>query len=195
MSRKVIQAQLARGHRSAGDLIPWTMSQQFGDNNFAQLSGARIVRVAVHPAVQGMGYGSRAMELLYRYYNGEMTSLSSSGNDDESDENEGNDSSDDSETPSESDDNSKDEPNVRNALLHKEALKPRKKLPPLLLPLSALPTPRLDWIGTSFGLTPSLHNFWHENVRRLADVIQERNARQHLWTTHIPGLVRCSDGR
>ena len=109
LSRKVIQAQLARGHRSAGDLIPWTMSQQFGDNNFAQLSGARIVRVAVHPAVQGMGYGSRAMELLYRYYNGEMTSLSSSGNDDESDVNEGDNSSDDSETPSESDDNSKDD--------------------------------------------------------------------------------------
>ncbi|MBV5336001.1 GNAT family N-acetyltransferase, partial [bacterium] len=41
---------------------------------------------------------------------------------------------------------------------------PRKKLPPLLLPLSALPTPRLDWIGTSFGLTPSLHNFWHDRV-------------------------------
>jgi tRNA(Met) C34 N-acetyltransferase TmcA len=27
-----------------GDLIPWTMAQQFQDDNFPQLSGARIVR-------------------------------------------------------------------------------------------------------------------------------------------------------
>ena len=67
----------------------------------------------------------------------------------------------DDETGSESD---SDEEPVSNALLHKETLKPRKKLPPLLLPLSAVPTPKLDWLGTSFGLTPSLHNFWHRKV-------------------------------
>jgi len=156
LSQKTIQAQLARGHRSAGDLIPWTMSQQFGDRNFAQLSGARVVRVAVHPAVQGMGYGGRAMELLFRYYNGEMVNLSGGLMSD--DEGEG---SSDDETASES---GSDEEPVSNALLHKEALKPRKKLPPLLLPLSAVPTPKLDWLGTSFGLTPSLHNFWHRKV-------------------------------
>lgn len=38
ISRKAVEAQLARGHRSAGDLIPWTVSQQFGDSSFAQLS-------------------------------------------------------------------------------------------------------------------------------------------------------------
>lgn len=122
ISRKTIQAQLARGHRSAGDLIPWTMSQQFSDGNFAQLSGARIVRVAVHPEVQGLGYGSRAMELLYRYYNGEMVDLSGDVNASDSEE-EGESSSD--ETPSESED---EEPVTKNALIHKEALKPRKKL-------------------------------------------------------------------
>lgn len=116
LSRKTIQAQLARGHRSAGDLIPWTMSQQFGDGNFAQLSGARVVRVAVHPAVQGLGYGSRAMELLFRYYNGEMVSLNGGIEETSDSENE---------TPSESE--SEDEP-ASNALIHKEALKPRKKL-------------------------------------------------------------------
>lgn len=162
LSRKTIQAQLARGHRSAGDLIPWTMSQQFGDGNFAQLSGARVVRVAVHPAVQGMGYGSRAMELLFRYYNGEMANLST-GNELSSDVEE---DASDEDTPSESESESdgEDQQPPANALLHREALKPRKKLPPLLLPLSALPTPRLDWIGTSFGLTPTLHNFWHRKV-------------------------------
>jgi N-acetyltransferase 10 len=160
LSRKTIQAQLARGHRSAGDLIPWTMSQQFGDGNFAQLSGARVVRVAVHPSVQGMGYGSRAMELLFRYYNGEMANLSS-GEDMNSDVEE---DASDEDTPSESESDDEDQQPSGNALLHREALKPRKKLPPLLLPLSALPTPRLDWIGTSFGLTPSLHNFWQRKV-------------------------------
>ena len=155
LSQKTIQAQLARGHRSAGDLIPWTMSQQFGDKNFAQLSGARVVRVAVHPAVQGMGYGGRAMELLFRYYNGEMVNLSGGLMSDDEDE------ASDDETASES---GSDEEPVSDALLHKEALKPRKKLPPLLLPLSAVPTPKLDWLGTSFGLTPSLDNFWHRKV-------------------------------
>ncbi|KAL3793559.1 hypothetical protein ACHAW5_002839 [Stephanodiscus triporus] len=185
LSRKAIQAQLARGHRSAGDLIPWTMSQQFGDGNFAQLSGARIVRVAVHPAVQGMGYGSRSMELLYRYYNGEMMSLSPCDGDESSD-GEGGDSSAD-ETPSESE--SEDEPKASDALLHKESLKPRKKLPPLLLPLSALPTPRLDWIGTSFGLTPSLHNFWHDRVGMT--LLYLRQTSNELTGEHSAIMIRA----
>ena len=87
VSRKSVEAQLARGHRSAGDMIPWTVSQQFGDSKFAGLSGARIVRIATHPSLQGMGYGSRAVELLYRFYNGEMVNLGG-GDDDDEDENE-----------------------------------------------------------------------------------------------------------
>ncbi len=43
------------------------MSQQFQDGNFVWLSGARVVRVAVHPVVQGIGYGGSAIELLHRY--------------------------------------------------------------------------------------------------------------------------------
>jgi N-acetyltransferase 10 len=50
---------LSRGQRAAGDLIPWTMAQQFQDDNFPALSGARIVRIATHPDYQSMGYGSR----------------------------------------------------------------------------------------------------------------------------------------
>ena len=181
LSRKTIEAQLARGHRSAGDLIPWTMSQQFGDGNFAQLSGARVVRVAVNPAVQGMGYGSRAMELLYRYYNGEMVSLG--GVDDEDEEDESGD-----ETPSESDDDDIPTP-ASGALLHREALKPRKKLPPLLLPLSAVPTPRLDWLGTSFGLTPSLHNFWSQKVGMT--LLYLRQTPNELTGEHSAVMIRA----
>ena len=86
---------LSRGKRASGDLIPWTISQQFADSNFASLSGARVVRIAVHPDLQvhglvppydcmwygiwsvpqGMGYGSRALSLLHDYYCGKITSL------------------------------------------------------------------------------------------------------------------------
>ena len=43
----VSQAALRRGVKSAGDLIPWTVAQQFQDHKFASLSGARVVRIAV----------------------------------------------------------------------------------------------------------------------------------------------------
>lgn len=58
--------------KHAGDMIPWTISQQFNDNEFATLSGARIVRIATHPDVQKMGYGSRAIDLLISYFQGEF---------------------------------------------------------------------------------------------------------------------------
>ncbi len=43
------------------------LSQHFRDGNFAQLSSARLVRVAIHPSVQGIRDGDRVIELLYRY--------------------------------------------------------------------------------------------------------------------------------
>ena len=46
ISQESVRASLARGERASGDLIPWTLSQQFQDNDFPQLSGARIVRIA-----------------------------------------------------------------------------------------------------------------------------------------------------
>ena len=49
-----------------GDLIPWTVGQQMQDPDFPSLSGARIVRIAVHPDLPRAGYGSRAVELLRR---------------------------------------------------------------------------------------------------------------------------------
>mmetsp|Transcript_12214 Transcript_12214/g.22898 ORF Transcript_12214/g.22898 Transcript_12214/m.22898 type:complete len:1126 (-) Transcript_12214:90-3467(-) len=165
ISRKSVEAQLARGHRSAGDLIPWTISQQFGDSKFAQLSGARVVRVAVHPSIQGMGYGSRAIELLYRFYNGEMLSLTS--NNDEAEETEST-----SDDASESD-SGDDEASVKG--IQGEKVKPRKQLPPLLSPLTDVKAPRLDWIGTSFGLTPELHRFWRRAGMRMLYLRQTKN--------------------
>ena len=58
-----------------GDLIPWTVTQQFQDADFASLSGARVVRIAVHPDMGRAGYGLRALELLAAYFQGELADL------------------------------------------------------------------------------------------------------------------------
>ena len=39
------------------------------------------------------------------------------------------------------------------------------------------------------------NDFRHASVRRFGREVKESNARQHLWTTHIPGVVRCPGGR
>mmetsp|Transcript_21017 Transcript_21017/g.31147 ORF Transcript_21017/g.31147 Transcript_21017/m.31147 type:complete len:1100 (-) Transcript_21017:424-3723(-) len=166
LSRKSVEAQLARGHRSAGDMIPWTVSQQFSDSKFAQLSGARIVRIATHPSLQGMGYGSRAVDLLYRFYNGEIVDLGA--HDDSNDDEDG----------SEKEEQSSDEDvetfsNKRG--IQGERLAPRKELPPLLLPLTEVEAPPLDWIGTSFGLTSGLHRFWTRSQMKMLYLRQTAN--------------------
>lgn len=53
-------------------MIPWTISEQFQDESFAGLSGIRIVRIATHPNAQGRGYGSRALELLIKYFESQL---------------------------------------------------------------------------------------------------------------------------
>ena len=144
INRKNVEAQLARGQRSAGDLIPWTLAQQFGDSDFAKLSGARIVRLAVAEEVQGMGYGSRAVEELWRYLNGDVVNLSIVGGEDHDEEEEESES----ESESETEEDEQEQEGGGSRLLT-EKLKPRKKLPPLLLPLGEVKENlNLDWIGT-----------------------------------------------
>ncbi|XP_049848272.1 RNA cytidine acetyltransferase-like [Schistocerca gregaria] len=75
ISSETISENQHRGLRAPGDLIPWTLSQQFQDENFPKLRGARIVRISTHPDYQAMGYGSRALNLLQCYYNGELVNL------------------------------------------------------------------------------------------------------------------------
>lgn len=76
ISRASVLNSLSRGSRPAGDLIPWTVSTQYQDENFASLSGARVVRIATSPEYAGMGYGSKALELLINHYEGKFTNLS-----------------------------------------------------------------------------------------------------------------------
>ncbi|KAI8343110.1 GNAT acetyltransferase 2-domain-containing protein [Chlamydoabsidia padenii] len=144
ISRQSVMNQLSRGQRPAGDMIPWLISQQFQDDDFASLSGARVVRIATHPDYSNMGYGSRALELLASFYQGEMSDLSESATADE-------------ETLPRVDD-----AELQNATLATDKIKVRdpRKMPPLLSKLSDKPSPRLDYLGVSFGLTASLHKFW-----------------------------------
>ena len=58
-----------------GDMIPWTIGQQYQDTEFPRLSGARVVRIAAHPDMSRAGYGTRALELLRRYYEGDLADL------------------------------------------------------------------------------------------------------------------------
>ena len=54
ISSSSIMQGLSRGQRSSGDLIPWTIGQQFLDQDFPKLSGARIIRIATHSDYQGV---------------------------------------------------------------------------------------------------------------------------------------------
>ena len=140
ISREVVQRQLARGEAPSGDLIPWTISQQFQESSFASLSGARVVRVAVHPEMQHMGYGSRALDQLVHYFSGEMGRR----------------------VPSTQKPRAAAPPPSEGGGLLSERLAPRRELPPLLQPLTQRPAEALDWLGASFGVTEPLFNFWHK---------------------------------
>ncbi|RLN93976.1 hypothetical protein BBJ28_00016924, partial [Nothophytophthora sp. Chile5] len=182
ISKASVKAQLARGQRASGDLIPWTVAQQFQDSEFAALSGARVVRIATHPDVTGMGYGSRAIELLTKYYQGEITSDVADAADSEAKEDET--------KPEEADGDSDDEKKTK---LRKEKIKPRKTLPPLLLPLDERPCERLHWFGTSFGLTLSLHNFWSRAKFRSVYIRQTANDLTGEHTAILLRALRCDD--
>ncbi|XP_062403816.1 RNA cytidine acetyltransferase [Sardina pilchardus] len=139
ISKQSILSSLSRGKKASGDLIPWTVSEQFQDPEFGSLSGGRVVRIAVNPDYQGMGYGSRALQLLQQYYEGQFPLL---------DEKENTSSSGITSVKSEA------------VSLLEEVVAPRKNLPPLLLKLSERPAERLDYLGVSYGLTSQLLKFW-----------------------------------
>ncbi|KAK3103722.1 hypothetical protein FSP39_021375 [Pinctada imbricata] len=141
ISKATIMNSLSQGKRASGDLIPWTVSQQFQDHDFGGLSGARIVRIATHPDYQKMGYGTRALHLLQQYYEGKVPSLEES---------------------TETDDclPHVDEQEVD---LLEERPTPRKDLPPLLRKLSERKPEKLDYLGVSYGLTFDLLKFWKKS--------------------------------
>jgi len=147
ISKQSVLNSLSRGQRAGGDLIPWLVSQQFQDSEFAGLSGCRIVRIATNPEYLDMGYGSRALQLLVDFYGGKFTSLS------------------------ESDDTTLEDmehmarvtdADLEDATLLDDNIKVRdiNVMPPLFSKLSERRPDPLDYVGVSFGLTQPLHKFW-----------------------------------
>jgi len=142
----------SRGVNPSGDLIPWSISQQFQNNEFAALSGARVVRIAVHPELQGMGYGSRAIELLTAYFEGKLTSL---GEDDEDVSAELA-----AKTKALQVEREEEAKSDGQSKLLTEVIAPRKNIPPLLTKVSDRRPEALHWLGVSFGMTKELFRFW-----------------------------------
>ncbi|XP_067937796.1 RNA cytidine acetyltransferase-like [Watersipora subatra] len=140
ISQQSVLNSLHRGQRASGDLIPWTISQQFQDHQFPQMSGARVVRIATHPDFQGMGYGKQSLKLLQNYYEGKLPNL-------------------DDVAPESS------IPVVMSESvgLLEEVITPRKNLPPLLNKLSERKAESLDYLGVSYGLTSDLLRFWKKS--------------------------------
>jgi N-acetyltransferase 10 len=145
ISKESVMNSLSRGKRAAGDLIPWIVSQQFQDDEFAGLSGARVVRIATNPDYISMGYGSKALELLIDYYEGKFANLSEDVNGFVE------------ETITRVSDTE-----LANASLLNDDIKVRdiRKMPPLFSKLSERRPDNLDYVGVSYGLTQPLHKFW-----------------------------------
>jgi N-acetyltransferase 10 len=159
----------------------------FQEPDFASLSGARVVRLAVHPDLTRMGYGSRALDLLTHYYQGDIRPLKPAGT--PSGARAG------GETPG---GNTGDPPptGVHSRTLHSETLAPRAHLPPLLLTLGQRPAEQLHWLGASFGLTEPLYAFWHKSGFRPVYLRQTKNGARMLGVGGRRGSVvrMCGDG-
>ncbi|SPO21662.1 related to KRE33 - essential protein, required for biogenesis of the small ribosomal subunit [Ustilago trichophora] len=163
ISRGAVLNSLSRGTREAGDLIPWLVAQQFQDADFASLSGARVVRIAVHPDYARMGYGARALQALEAFYSGQLLDVDNVRDD-----------LDDGETFAA----------VRDRKISKDAnllqgdeirVRDAARMPALLQRLSERRPEQLDWLGVSYGLTPQLFKFWKKSgytplwVRQIAN--------------------------
>jgi N-acetyltransferase 10 len=144
ISKNVILNNNKRGFKPAGDLIPWTVSEHYQDNEFPHLKGIRIVRIATHPDCTRMGYGSRALQLLTEFFEGKIINLDGIPEETEN-----------IKTVTSGKDN-------KVATLFTEEIKPKKKLKPLLTKLSDTKPPFVYYLGTAFGLTKELFNFWRK---------------------------------
>ena len=144
ISKQSVLSSLSRGQRASGDMIPWTVSQQFQDEEFAGLSGARIVRIATNPEHTNMGYGSRAIALLTDFYEGRFANLSET------------------EPPPNNSIVRVTDGELESSTLQSDNIKVRDitSMPPLFSRLSERRPQPLDYLGVSFGLTPPLHKFW-----------------------------------
>lgn len=171
ISKQSVLNSLSRGQRAGGDLIPWLVSQQFQDEEFAGLSGARIVRIATNPEYTNMGYGSRALNLLTDFYEGKFANLSEI-------------------EPTQAESMVRvTDAELESSNLQSDNIKVRdiNSMPPLFSRLSERRPPLLDYLGVSFGLTPPLHKFWK---RALFAPVYLRQTPNELTGEHSCVMIR-----
>ncbi|KAL0578886.1 N-acetyltransferase 10 [Marasmius crinis-equi] len=169
ISKDAIMDGLSRGLRAGGDMIPWLVAQQYQEGRFAELSGARVVRVAVDPEMSSMGYGSRALQALNEFYSGDYINLDEIEKAEES-------------YP----DPAAVEPSA-SLLTDKPTVRSANAMPPLLQRLSEVKPPQLDYLGVSYGLTGGLLRFW----KRLGFVpLYIRHTASDLTGEHTCVMVR-----
>ena len=120
-----------------------------------------------------MGYGSRALDLLLTYFQGQLgggrLNYGEFGSEGIAQGNKKNNNNDDD------DEENEQEFDESVSRLRQEKISQKKNLPPLLIPLSERPAERLDWIGVSFGLTSQLYNFWSRKEFKLCYLRQTVN--------------------
>merc|ERR1712187_248158 len=73
LSNKTLKTSLTHGIISDKDLISSILYKQFQEKKFSNLSGGRVIFIAVHPKLIRMGYGTRAINLLIKYYSSTYT--------------------------------------------------------------------------------------------------------------------------
>lgn len=144
ISKQSVLNSLSRGQRVDGDLIPWVISQQFQDEDFASLSGARVIRIATNPDYINMGYGSRALSLLTDFYENKFMDLSET------------------EVQAPQQIQRVTDAELEESALLVDNIKVRdiNSMPPLFSKLSECRPTQLDYVGVSYGLTRPLHKFW-----------------------------------
>ncbi|MFX1297592.1 MAG: GNAT family N-acetyltransferase [Promethearchaeota archaeon] len=67
LSETIIQDML-KGKQTPGNLIPWICITHYRLGDFAELKGARIVRIATHPDLFQKGLGSKILTDIEEYY-------------------------------------------------------------------------------------------------------------------------------
>lgn len=90
-----------------------------------------------------MGYGTRALKLLEKYFKGEIYDT-------------------DEKSDSEEETTTQPEKAPEKSQLQTEVIQPREQKP-LLQILSQRPPEKVHYMGTSFGVTQSLYSFWQKN--------------------------------
>ncbi|CAE7894471.1 nat10, partial [Symbiodinium sp. KB8] len=124
-----------------------------------------------------MGYGTRALQLLSDFYDGKIVSL-------DEDMKGAIEPAPASATPI-----------PKESVLLTEELKPRKKLPPLMVALQDCKPERLQWLGVSFGLTADLFKFWNRAafvplyVRQTANELTGEHTVIMLRSFETSGLI------